>query len=361
MTVSEIHIGLGLLLQKVNTHKSKNFLHQELDMLFNLTLNNFKNKKTDLVSNPKQVSLFDTHTSLDNLSNLFETETLYPVSINEEEATILLPFDFYGWVNGSANIAYDCDGAYSKESNALSYISSKLYNLKDIKLSTLENFTVNITYKDKTGITKSAVLFDYEDLPDDYLPQDNVKDYAKSFIFINAVVKIINLKLITLNTDSVNKIYAKYDNKLEALVISSTNFLTTTITTNLTGFNFVYKVDLLDKVTLTNKLVSPIAISDTEYEAYINNSHLSKSRDIELRAVRTREVVRVRIPKSVILSSIKVTYIRLPRQIDYLLGIGSDLPDDVVNKVIADTAQLIKGIIATDSYDKFVKENILIE
>ena len=50
---------------------------------------------------------------------------------------------------------------------------------------------------------------------------------------------------------------------------------------------------------------------------------------------------------------------RKPRQIDYLLGIGSDLPDEVINKVIADTVQLIKGIIATDSYDKFVKENIL--
>ena len=92
MTASEIHINLGILLQKVNTHRSKNFLPQELDMLFNLTLNTFKNKKTDLFSNPKQVSLFDTQTSLDNLTSLIETEKLYPITNNEEGGIVLLPF-----------------------------------------------------------------------------------------------------------------------------------------------------------------------------------------------------------------------------------------------------------------------------
>ena len=361
MTVTEIHIGLGILLQKVNTHKSKNFLYQELDMLFNLTLNNYKNKKTDLTSNPKQVSIFDTHTSLDNLSTLFETVTLYPITTNEEEATILLPFDFYGWINASANIAYNCAGSFEPDVVQHFYKEAFLYNLKNINLTTLTDFIINIEYETKQGTSKVVKVFDYKDLPADYLPQDGIKDYVRSFIFINAIVKVINLKLVAINEDTDNKIYVKYDNKLEALVICSTNFLITTISTNAVNYNFIYKAQTNKKIKLINKLQSPVAISDTEYEPYINNSHLSKSRDTELRAVRTSEVVKVKIPKSVILSSVTLTYVRLPRQIDYLLGIGSDLPDDIVTKIMADTAQLIKGIIATDSYDKFARENILIE
>ena len=42
MTASEIHVSLGVLIQKINTHKSKNFLPQELDLLFNMTMLNFK-------------------------------------------------------------------------------------------------------------------------------------------------------------------------------------------------------------------------------------------------------------------------------------------------------------------------------
>ena len=57
MTVSEIHINMGILLQKVNTHRGKNFLPQELDMLFNLTLNTFKRiiKTINLISLTKKL------------------------------------------------------------------------------------------------------------------------------------------------------------------------------------------------------------------------------------------------------------------------------------------------------------------
>ena len=137
--------------------------------------------------------------------------------------------------------------------------------------------------------------------------------------------------------------------------------MTATLSTNIATYNFVTKVDFLPKIELKNTFITPITISDTEYEPFINNSRLSGGNIEELRAVRTNKQIKIKIPKSVKLSSITITYLRKPRQIDYLLGIGSDLPDEVINKVIADTVQLIKGIIATDSYDKFVKENILID
>ena len=152
-----------------------------------------------------------------------------------------------------------------------------------------------------------------------------------------------------------------YDNLDEALILTTVGTLITTLATNIATYTFVTKVDFLPKIELKNTFITPITISDTEYEPFINNSRLSGGSVEELRAVRTNKQIKIKIPKSVKLSSITITYLRKPRQIDYLLGIGSDLPDEVINKVIADTVQLIKGIIATDSYDKFVKENILID
>lgn len=362
MTVSEIHINLGILLQKVNTHRSKNFLPQELDMLFNLTLNTFKNKKVDLLSNPRQVSLFDTHTSLDNLSNLFETETLYPITNNKEEAIVLLPFNFYGWINAQALTAYDCTASIGTENKYNTFTSQFIYNLKDIKLSELTSFLLDISYNDEeTNTTKTTTIFDYTKLPTDYLGQDAVKDYIQSFVFIQALVKSIQLKLDKINVDRCTKLYIKYDNKTEALCLSTAGTLVVTLTTNLTTTNVVKKETIVPFVSLVNTFKSPITISDTEYEPFINNSRLSGGTISEFRAVRTSKELKIKIPKSVKLSSVTITYLRKPRQIDYLLGIGSDLPDEVVNKIIADTVQLIKGIIASDSYDKFVKENILID
>ena len=362
MTASEIHINLGILLQKVNTHRSKNFLPQELDMLFNLTLNTFKNKKTDLFSNPKQVSLFDTQTSLDNLTSLIETEKLYPITNNEEGAIVLLPFNFYTWINASSVLAYDCAESVISTTNKIVKTSKILYNLKNININNITSFKIDITY-DKESDTSviTSNIFDFTLLPVDYIAQDNVKDYIKSFVFIQALIKTIQLKLDVINKDRINKLYVKYDNLDEALILTTVGTLTTTLATNIAAYNFVTKVDFLPKIELKNTFITPITISDTEYEPFINNSRLSGGSVEELRAVRTAKQIKIKIPKSVKLSYITVTYLRKPRQIDYLLGIGSDLPDEVINKVIADTVQLIKGIIATDSYDKFVKENILID
>ena len=362
MTASEIHINLGILLQKVNTHRSKNFLPQELDMLFNLTLNTFKNKKTDLFSNPKQVSLFDTQTSLDNLASLIETEKLYPITNNEEGAIVLLPFNFYTWINASSVLAYDCAESVVSTTNKIVKTSKILYNLKNININDITSFKIDITYDKETDTSViTSNIFDFTLLPVDYIAQDNVKDYIKSFVFIQALIKTIQLKLDVINKDRINKLYVKYDNLDEALILTTVGTLTTTLATNISTYNFVNKVEFLPKIELKNTFITPITISDTEYEPFINNSRLSGGSVEELRAVRTDKQIKIKIPKSVKLSYITVTYLRKPRQIDYLLGIGSDLPDEVINKVIADTVQLIKGIIATDSYDKFVKENILID
>ena len=366
MTASEIHIGLGILLQKVNTHKSKNFLPQELDMLFNLTLANYKNKRTDLTSNLKQVSLFDTQTSLDTLSPLFETEVLYPISNNKEEAIVLLPLNFYGWINGFATVAYDCTDTTNTIIDGLKYTINSIYNLKNINITTINTFLLTLEYQSKDDTTEAAVLFDYTLLPDDYLPQDGVKDYKRSFIIINAIVNIINLNLITINENAKDKLYVEYNNKTESLNIASYGEYTVELLTDAEPFEeenyqIITKETIVDKVNALKPLQSIIGISDTEYEPYINNSHLSSSRVEQIRAVRNREKLKIKIPKSTLFSSVTITYIRIPRQIDYLLGIGSDLPNDIINKVIADTAQLIKGLVATDSYDKFVQENTLIE
>lgn len=361
MLASEIHVSLRVLLQKVNTNKSKNFLPQELDMLFNLSLNNFKNKKVDLLSNPKRVSLFDTQTSLDSLANLFETTELYPISNNQKEAVIMLPFDFYGIVNAKANIAYDCVNCTTSIPNGYSNINCSITKLKNIVFVTDSTFSLSIDYKNKQGDTRFAFLFTYAELPDEFKTQDNVKDYKKSFTFINAMLKIIKLKLDTINLTSQNKIYVKYDNVLETLVINSSDFLNVNLITNVAGYEVTKEQTFATKLTLNTPLESPISAVDSEYEAFITNSSLSGSNVNNLKATRTREVLKVKIPKNVKLSSINLTYIRFPRQIDYFLGIGSDLPIDIVNKIMADTAQLTKGIIASDSYEKFVNENILIE
>lgn len=361
MTASEIHVSLGVLIQKINTHKSKNFLPQELDLLFNMTMLNFKNKKVDLMSNPKQVSLFDTQTSLDNLSSLFETVTIYPTTTNPKEAIIQLPFDFYGWIRGKANIAYDCSTAFIEQTDSNTFYKASLGGLKDLAITDLSELVITIDYVKKDNTPFTSTLFDFSALPEDYIPQDNVKDYKRSFVLINGIKKTINEKLALINQDALEPIYCRYNNKFNILEFTSANSILLTLVSNINTLVITNKLDTSNRVKLLQGLESPITISDTEYEDFIDTSRLSRSRDTNIRAVRTNEQLKIKIPKNVKLSSVNLTYIRFPKEIDYLLGIATDLPDEVINKVITDTAQFLKGIISSESYDKFARENLLIE
>lgn len=366
MTVAEIHVKLGVALQKVNTHKSKNFLPQELDILFNFMLFNYKNKQTDLLSNPKHVSLFDTQTSLDSLSELFETLKLYPIGENivHDERKFVLPFNFYGWISAVATVGYKCEENYKNDGEAIEYYEYYLANLNTIELSTGSTFDINISYQDQNGDEYDELLFGLSDLPPGYLFPDGYDLPPSPFVVINAILSIINNRLIHINevmqyTTPLNHVSVKYDNNTGMLVLQSIRGIGLTVSGR--DKEFEEKQWYSDYYTIYNPLYVPIAINDTEYNPYINNSRLSSSKLTELRGKRTRKELIIKLPESLVLSTIELTYIRIPRRIDYLLGIDSDLPDDIINKVITDTVQFTKGIIASDSYEKFVKENILIE
>ena len=362
MTTSEIHVNLSILLQKINTHKSKNFLPQELDLLFNFMLYTYKNKNVDLASNPKQLSLFDTQTTLDKLSDLIETETLYPISINQEEAEILLPLDFFGWISSEAKLAYDCTTAYDAD-NPTPILHSKtiIKGLDNINLTDLTSFVLSLTYIDKQEEEQTVTLFDFTSLPPDYIIQAGAKDYQRSFIFINALVAIIKKTLLQVNEDSIEKIYCTYNNKYNRIELSTDSVIHLTLSTNISNIIIDEEITTINLPTLLKPIKAPVSIIDSEYNALINSSSLSNSSVNILYANRTRQSVKVKIPKNVKFHSLSLIYLRFPRKIDYLLNINTDLPDDMINKVLADTAQFIKGLIASDSYEKFIRENTLID
>lgn len=346
MSTQELHIHLDLLLQKVNSNWNKNFLPQEKDVLINKEITKFIKQRINPLSNGKKLSVFDILKRTQDLNLLVKTVDVAIVNLNTKEATYQLPFDFLGYINSDVNITPTCDINTKVPVNKIKYF-------KSIKPVSIFNTLTAVTLKLIIG-NQVTTLFDLATLPSDYLPQDNIQDYRKVFIINNA------MNISILNHIPANIEY-KYNNQSNLFEFKSS-----------IPFTLIYSINSatqsINNITIsdlgyaeTSTLVSPVRISDEEFRSELNNSSLSSSKDETLIGYLRNDNVILPKVKNLVMNNGTLTYFCKPRKVDILLGNNSNFSDEILDEVISNTAQTIKGIISSDTYDKFAQENTLIE
>lgn len=346
MTAKELHIGIDLLLQKIDSNWNSNITPQEKDWFLNFEILKFIKQRLDRSSNRKGTGAFDTIKRLQDLSPIMKTKKL-KVMYNQEEVKVKLPFDFLYYINSIGSICCECD----EPINSDNYYVTEFFPLNDINLLT----SVNSRYIISINIDNTDYLiFDTIDIPSNYFPQDNIESYKKQFILINAI-------LVEFNKKNYNNIELKYDNKKGKIVIHTEKQSTTTITINgdtteVSSFNISY-----NNYNLSNPLDCDIRQIDEEFKNTVHRSYLSKSKDESIIAHQREEWLIIKPPKSAILSTVSLTYFCYPQLVNLYLNSNSNLTDPVLNEVLGNVAQTLKGIISTDTYNKYVQENMLIE
>jgi hypothetical protein len=362
MSTQELHIELDILLQKVNSSWNKDFLPQEYDLLLNKEITKFIKQRVNPLSNNKRQSVFDTLQRVQNLNSLFRTEVIPVTPINQREVKFLLPFDFFGYISSEVTSYYDCPEKGVVYSNTLSFNRS-INPIKSlgIVLEELQEIVISLTYINKFEAVTTVELFKLTSLPEQYLPQDDIQDYLKFFIYDNAINKVVKSKLKEINTQARDKIefrFNKETNKFEFKCKSQmeiaylVNNNPSVVITNDTNIPFLYSPTTFD---------SPVSVIDEEFKSFIKGSNLSNSTEDNTKAILREKEMIITMPIGVSIRHLSLSYICKPIQIDLLLGIDSELPDNVLTEIVSNTAQSLKGIISSDTYEKFTRENTLIE
>ena len=157
------------------------------------------------------------------------------------------------------------------------------------------------------------------------------------------------------------KVEVRYNKYLKVFELRSSTTFSVIVNTNSVPTNYVATATTLKGNKQDKSLEASIRIVDEEFKTNISRSSLSKSRDESIVGYLREQQVILPLNKNVVYNSATLTYICKPAKVDVFLSHNSELPDEVLEEVISNTAQTLKGVISSDSYEKFANENLLIE
>ena len=333
MTVQELHIELDLLLQKLNSHYNQNLLPQEKDVFLNREITRFIKQRLNRFSNIKGTALYDTVKRTIDLIPLVKTVKLSVIFDNQKEAKIMLPFDYLYYISAGLTSCCVCTNKQ--------LVTDTYYELTFDPLSTLSDFPFTV----RNGLF--SFIIQAADIPDDYLIEHEIPIYKNNLMLIQALLILIQQKNNTLVEFRFDKVLHKF------VARSPTSFSVNGKIATLHTFKRYEDFD--------SSLLAEVRLEDEEFKTKARKSYLSGSTDESCLAYLRENSVNFMIPTGVIYRWCELTYICKPSQINLFLQSNSNLTDAVMEEVVANTAQRLHSVIGTDNYEKFAKENILLE
>lgn len=333
MTTQEAHIELDLLLQKVNTHWNQSFLPQEKDLFLNREVTRFIKQRLNRFSNMKGQALFDTIKRTIDIVPLLKTVPITVIKKSKKEAQIMLPFDFLYYVSSDIGICCTC---INKK-----LINHTIYELEVTPPLSASEFPMVFTIGNKTFTIEPS------DIPTDYLIESNIPVYKNSTMLIKAILLLFKKKNKT-------DMELKYDNARGVFIARALKpFAVNYVTANLNQYEKYepFETDLFSEVRVENE----------EFWRSANNSHLSRSKDESMLSYLRENNLVISVPNGVVYGLANLTYISKPTVMDLSLQGNCNLTDEVMEEVVANTAQRLHAVVGTDNYEKYVRENILIE
>lgn len=353
MTTQELHIELDLLLQKVSSNWNSNFLPQEIDTFINREI--YKYLKTHIFSdsNIKMVGIYDI------LKRVFDTndclvDIVVPLdnSIGQGRVKGLLPLDFFYYIEGTTDI--NCNNKGEERTITKHLITIADFSSIDISLQDIQTFKLVMSG------SHNITLINSEDIPSNYFPVDDTPDLFRYFIYnnciLNTVIRALSLYPIQVQYNNITKrfeFYSPYPFNLQFIINEGED--------NEIVIDSVNTVNIIPIYTVSDFSTAPIDIINEEFKTKIKNSTLSSSKTHIIKGYIRKDNVVLYQPEGFMLSNLTLAYIKKPLKVDVLLGYNSDIKDEVLMEIIHNVARTIKGIISSDTYEKFSRENMLIE
>jgi hypothetical protein len=355
MKAQELHIGLDLELQKLNSGATKNITPQEKDWFLNKEVLKYVNKHTNKKGNVIGAGFEDNQKRIRDVSDLVTSEEIL-VDINSEGiGEVLLPSDFFGYIRSEVKVGKFCN-------ENLQTIKVKKYITEfDLNLNTVNFNSLTINIVTEQGLRN--VFVSTVDLPVGYI---QTLEYQKqAFMLIKALKILLVKKLKTILLSPFDLYWEKVGRDYfqgKFILYSIDKVINSSVDIGTENKVTVSKTKEFKTYSASNTpLLASLRVIDDEFFTEVQNSVLSKSRPDSLIGRFERQSLLLTIPKNTIIKSLKFVYLKNPNIIDLYLNSDLNLNDSSCFEIIANTTKYIKAVIDSDNWEKYTKENILIE
>lgn len=357
MDAQEMHIEIDLELQKLNSQVTKNILPEEKDWFLNNEVLKFIKQRTDPLSNRKNLGFEETAKRVEDIKDLIRVKNSYVELNTRGEYFTSFPSNYLHYIRFDAFMQKTCNITKSKDKTTL---YNCVVNLS-FPTTILENYSITLT----PTIGDTIVLFNSTDLPSNYIINSEI---SKQYFILKKALKIKLEEVLKENLSPNSQIYWEKDNTIHIESdISFTNiFITKTNEEEEEGEDVVLIYTPVQKIMESysvekTPLKAKVRVISEVEKTDIENSNLSKSQANSPIAVIQQDFLKFSKLESVVFGSVDITYICKPSLIDVNLNSSLNMSTNVCKEIVSNTIRFIKGLVQSDNYNTYVKENILIE
>lgn len=349
MTIQEMHIGIDLYLQKVNSDYVDSLLPEEKDWFINDEQKRFIFNRINEISNDKRQGFQFNQKRYDDLENLIVSNYGSIALIRDNISNYIgLPANYLYLLNDRSKVDFTC--VYGETSTKKTKIYYVVIDLSQFNADDLE--VLQIIYND-------SIIFDVGNYPNFTFTQ------AEIFNLFTTIKDVINGTSNGIDDNGNLTFYQLYwevfyglyfPNQL-ILQVNEDDIITiegdkTDITLDVQEITVNYFV--------TNKLKEkqvPNRLTKTEniYEV-IRGAFTRPDKESPVSAMEAYRIV-VYHNGYFILGEILMDYIRTPRNVSLPLGINSELNPNIHEELIEQTSKRIAAYIETRNYSQISAED----
>jgi len=357
MLVREMHIGIDIGLQKMNSEKLEDFGPEEKDWVLNeIQLRHIKNRSSRK-SNPKKDGLQDTVKRYEDIEDLIETASLPVYKKDSETMFALLPQDHFILLDNTSEVIYDCNGITKTEGTTTKKIS--VVPFKEDLTKLYEEY--NLAYDDGTGL---VTIFDMQDyaFTENATVGGGLKDNEERFYIVAHVKEIVN------RIDGLEVRWENYNGKYypnSFIFVTDTqgalNITATLQVGNVEVYNFS---DLTFTTYSTNTPVLkkyPHRLVKTDDLRHLMNHSFGTTKYSSPLTTRSKKILNLFHNERFIFNRLHVEYIRKPRLISLSLNQSCSLNEALHEEIVDEAVQLIKARINDVGYRNIINENLIKE
>lgn len=335
-TVKEVHIGIELGLQQLNSNRKQALLPEYYDYTINTVLLDYVNEKIDAKANKNLEGFEDSQKRVDELRELKRKRTLNFIVDTAKRSYIILPSNYYRLIPGSnVNLHYNKRLLNTTESNIINYVTTM--NFASNNFSAFTNFnTVVCTIN------------------------GNAFSFTKSLTNINSRFEVVNAILSYFRNFTGFDIYWEYYNdsyyKDKFIVVSTTNVSFTLTATSFTPTKVTTNVARQIRTSSGNKIDSPIDLVPSDIIQYaINTETMSQNRHKQPLCELSNDKLYCYNNTQFRPLSIELTYLKRPNLINYYTNSMPDISitSEIINRCVDKFKIYIKD---EQAYNMFLNE-----
>lgn len=340
MTAKEMHIGVNLLLQKINSNYIDSFEPEEIDWALNEEVIRFIKQRRSNKSNDKQKGYLDGQKRFDDLKALITPASL-PCYIRDNNSVFSYLPSNYLTLNNDRTITKDlCSSLYSP---TVTLVTKYIYCIQ------IEN-DINL-YQNFKILFNGIKIFDINDYP----AYANGLDSQAKFQLINLILQALD------DQGYVCKYGNYYDTICQGIILVSDSQISITVQYQSSSTVSSFQIKTYNKVTPVSGNEVPNRLTSDEHLFNLLDSSFGTTKASDPISSLEGDKIIVFHKQKFIASTINISYLKKPRQISLSLNQDCNLDEWIQLEIVDNTAKRLAGVIASQNYKEIINENSLKE